>query len=99
MAGDETRKDERKTVMATSLDEILKACEKKGMEPPFIFVGASRNGTVVVMRFRGDGSEGEVLAEHIEDEGAQMPITCMVLDQNDEVVRTTIRSPAPRSTG
>ncbi|MFQ5619581.1 MAG: hypothetical protein ACE5FR_11470 [Rhodospirillales bacterium] len=90
MADDETPTDQPTTDMAATLGEILHKCEEKGMEPPFIFVGASRNGTVLVMRYRGDGSAGEVLAEHIEDEGAQMPITCMVLDQKDDAVRVTI---------
>ncbi len=73
------------------LGVFLQECEQRGMVMPFILMSASPNGSVLVLRVVGDGSDGEVLAEHYEDEGFRTPITCMVLDQTGEAARATIR--------
>ena len=70
--------------------EILGECERRGMVPPFILVSASRNGSVLAIRVPGDGSEGQVLAEHFEDGMFRTPVTCMLLDQQGEVMRVNI---------
>ncbi len=78
--------------MTAVLAEILQECEQRGMVLPFVMVAASRNGTVLAMRVPGGGRDGEVLAEHSEEGAFAMPITCMILDQNNEAVRFTIEA-------
>ena len=70
--------------------EILDECKQRGMVPPFILVSVSRNGSVVAKRVRGNGSEPEVLVEHLEDGMLLAPVTYMVLDQQHKAVRITI---------
>ena len=74
--------------LAEHIAGILSACEERGMQPPFIFCAATRNGSVVCIRMAGD--EDTVLAQHFEPEGFTPPISCMVLDQTGEAVRVTI---------
>ena len=76
--------------VTAALVEILDECGRRGMVPPFIVVSGSRNGSVVAMRVRGDGSKTELLAEHFEDDILLAPVTCMVLDQQNEAVHITI---------
>ena len=76
--------------MIVALRAILQECEDRGMVRPFVLVAASRNGSVLAVRTPSDGREGETLAEHFEDGGFLVPITCMVLDQTNEAVRITI---------
>ncbi len=78
--------------MTEALGAVLQECEQKGMVLPFILVAVGRNGSVLVLRVPGGGSEGELLAEHDEDEGFRTPITCMVVDQTGEAVRITIQA-------
>ena len=61
------------------------------MVTPFIFMSGSSNGSVLALRVIGDGSDGEVLAEHYEDEGFRLPITLVVVDQTGEAARATIQ--------
>jgi len=77
-----------KDELAEHLAGILSACEERGMQLPFIFCAASRNGSVVCIRMAAD--EDTVLAQHFEPEGLIAPISCMVLDQTGEEVRLTI---------
>ena len=76
--------------VTAALGEILFECERRGMVPPFIWVAASRNGSVVAIRVPSDGREGEMLAEHFEDDMFLWPVTCMLLDQQNEAMRITI---------
>lgn len=76
--------------MTAALAAILQECEHIGMVPPFVLVAASRNGSVVAVWAPRDGRDSEVLAEHYEALGFLAPITCMVLDQNNEAARVTI---------
>ncbi len=78
--------------LTAAIGEFLQVCEKRGMVPPFILMGASPNGSVLALRVIGDGSDSEVLAEHYEDEGFRVPITCVVIDQTGEAARATIRA-------
>ena len=94
--GDDTMADDRgvfegKEVAAASAG-ILAKCDQRGMVMPFILVSVSRNGSVQVVRVRRDGGEviSEALAWHYEDAQSFLPISCMVLDQNDEVFLDTI---------
>ena len=80
--------------LSAALADVLNECSRRGMVLPFIVVSASRNGSVYALRVRGDGIEGEVLAEHFEVEGFAMPINIMVLDQNNEAALITIGAEA-----
>ena len=78
--------------VAAASAEILVKCNQRGMVMPFILVSVSRNGSAQVVRVRRDGGEviSEALAWHYEDAQSFMPISCMVLDQNDKVFLDTI---------
>jgi hypothetical protein len=72
------------------LADVLKSCHRTGMVLPYIVSGISPNGTVTVIRM--DGENVEVLAEHYEGGGSQLPMTITVIDQRNEAVRVTITS-------
>jgi hypothetical protein len=70
--------------------EAFDQATEKGMKLPFLLCAISPNGSVIVLRVRGDGSSPDVLAEHIEQEGWQLPMTLAVFDQNNESIRIAI---------
>jgi hypothetical protein len=70
--------------------EIFDKCEERGMQVPFIVCAVSPNGSVVCARVYRDGGGPDILAEHFEAEGYRLPMTCMVLDRNNEAARVTI---------
>jgi hypothetical protein len=72
------------------LADVLKSCHGTGMFLPYIVSGISPNGSVTVIRM--DGENVEVLAEHYEGGGFQLPMTITVIDQKNEAVRITINS-------
>ena len=76
--------------LSASLTDALNECVQRGMALLFIVVSASRNGSVLVLRTRGDDIENEVLAEHFESEGFPTPVSIMVLDQNNKAALITI---------
>ncbi len=90
MADDRTVFESKEVAAASA--EILVKCDQRGMVLPYIMVSARRNGSVQVVRVRRDGGQVllEVLAWHYEDAQSFMPISCMVLDQNDKVFLDTI---------
>ena len=71
------------------ITEILERCISMEMETPFIMWGVSPNGSRIAIRVEGDGTPGEVLAEHYENPGA-LPMTIVVADQRNDAVRVTI---------
>ncbi len=56
---------------------------------PFVICAASPNGSVLAIRADGRGNS-EILAKHFEPKGVQLPMTIMVLDQQNSAVRVTI---------
>lgn len=83
--------------MASAIDElsdyvveIFDKCEERGMQVPFIVCAVSPNGSMVCARVYRDGGGPDILAEHFEAEGYRLPMTCMVVDQNNEAARVTI---------
>ncbi len=76
--------------MTAALAKVLRKCLQRGMEPPLVFVAASRNGSVLAIRAPADDSEIEVLVEHFEDDVFPLPINIMVLDQHNKVTRITM---------
>lgn len=75
--------------------DALEHCVENGMKLPFIMCAAAVNGSVVAMRVTGD--EPETLAEHFEDEGFELPINIMVMDQAGDAVRMRIGADGKRA--
>jgi len=69
--------------------QVMRQCKQNGMVFPFIICAASPNGSVLAVRADGRGNT-DVLAKHFEPKGAQLPMTIMVLDQQNTAVRVTI---------
>jgi hypothetical protein len=69
--------------------QIMRQCKQNGMVRPFIICAASPNGSVLAIRADGRGNS-EILAQHFEPKGVQLPMTIMVLDQQNRAVRVTI---------
>jgi hypothetical protein len=83
--------------MANALDklgdrlaEIFNGCLERGMRLPLIACAVSPNGAVLCMRVNGGGAAPDILAEQFEPGGFRLPMTCMVLDQNNEAARVTV---------
>jgi hypothetical protein len=72
------------------LAATLEACVDRGMQLPFVVCAVARNYSVLAMRVNGAGTDGEVLAEHFENDAFELPINIMVVSQNNEAVRLTI---------
>ncbi len=73
------------------LGDILQECERRSMEPPFIFGGVDSSGTVLVFRWSGNGDKIETLATRRADEGDSTSAHFLVVDQNEEVIRAIIK--------
>jgi hypothetical protein len=69
--------------------QIMRQCKQNGMVRPFIICAASPNGSVLAVRADGSG-KSDILARHFEPKGLQLPMTIMVLDQQNSAVRVTI---------
>ena len=73
------------------LGDILQECERRNMEPPFIFAGVDSSGTVLVFRWGSHGDKVEMLATRRAGEGVSTLAHFLVVDQNEEVIRTIIK--------
>jgi uncharacterized protein (DUF302 family) len=69
--------------------QIMRQCKQNGMVLPFIICAARPNGSVLAIRADGRG-HSDILAKHFEPKGVQLPMTIMVLDQQNNTVRVTI---------
>jgi hypothetical protein len=77
--------------LAAQLEAALQACSSRGMQPPFVVVAASANGSVTAVRLTYDGPvEGEpplptadttLLCEHVEPKGFAVPVNLMIIDR------------------
>jgi len=76
--------------ISPEIGEILNECLANGMRPPFIICAASPNGSALILRFTEE--EPDVLAEHYEADGFTLPMTIMVLDQNNASARIALES-------
>ena len=77
--------------LTAMIREILERCDGMGMEPPLIMCAISPNGNVLAIHVKGDGTPGEVLAEHYESaQGFALPMTMVIVDQHNEAMRVTI---------
>jgi hypothetical protein len=80
---------ETKADLRDALTELLQWCGDDGMTFPVIMCAVSPNGSILVNRIDGTGAS-EVLAQHFEGGGFAVPMTIMVLDQNNVAVKATI---------
>jgi hypothetical protein len=67
---------------------FISECRDDGMVMPFIVCAVSPNGSVVVSRV-GAG-DAEPLAEHHEPRGFSVPMTIVVVDQENKTAKATI---------
>jgi hypothetical protein len=67
---------------------VIRECRDDGMVMPFIVCAVSPNGSVAVSRV-GSG-DLEPLAEHHEAHGFSVPMTIVVVDQNNTTAKATI---------
>ena len=67
---------------------VIRECRHDGMVMPFIVCAVSPNGSVVVSRV-GSG-DAEPLVEHYEARGFSVPMTIVVVDQENTVAKATI---------
>ena len=67
---------------------VIRECRDDGMVMPFIVCAVSPNGGVAVSRV-GSG-DVEPLVEHYEDRGFRVPMTIMVVDQENTTAKATI---------
>jgi hypothetical protein len=69
---------------------VIRECRDDGMVMPFIVCAVSPNGSVVVSRV-GSGDE-EPLAEHYEARGFSVPMTIVIVDQENTTAKATTTS-------
>jgi hypothetical protein len=67
---------------------VISECRDDGMVMPFIVCAVSPNGSVAVSRV-GSG-DVEPLAEHYESRGFSVPMTIMVVDQENTAAKATV---------
>jgi hypothetical protein len=70
------------------IDTALQKCGERGMRPPFIMCVISPNGSILALR--ATGTEVDHLAEHFEGGAMTVPMTIVVLDQDNKAARITI---------
>jgi hypothetical protein len=75
--------------LRNSIAELLQWCEDDGLTFPVILCAVSPNGSILANRIDGLGGS-EVLAQHFEGGGFAVPMTVVVLDQNNVAVKVTI---------
>jgi hypothetical protein len=80
---------QNKDDLRNAIAEMLRQCEDDGMTFPVILCAVSPNGSVTANRVDGIGGS-QLLAEHFEDGGFAVPMTIMVLDQNNVAAKLTI---------
>jgi hypothetical protein len=80
---------ETKNDLRNAMSELLQWCGDHGMTFPVIMCAVSPNGSILANRIDGMGGS-EVLAQHFEGVGFAVPMTIMVLDQNNVAVKATI---------
>ncbi len=77
-----------KSDLTDFIGTVIRRCSEDGMVMPFIVCAVSPNGSVIVSRV-GSG-DLEPLAEHHEARGFSVPMTIVVVDQENKVAKATI---------
>ena len=75
--------------LTNGINEMLKRCEEEGMVFPFIACTISPNGSVLASRMDSIGG-AKILAQHSEPDGFKVPLSLVLVDQNNAVARITI---------
>jgi hypothetical protein len=73
-----------------TLNAVFERCSAQGLELPWIVCLVSPNGCTTVMRMHDKEMPGDVLAEHLEPEGFQLPMTIVVVDRHNVVANVRI---------
>jgi hypothetical protein len=80
---------ETKDDLTNRINEMLKRCEEEGMVFPLIMCTISPNGSVLASRMDSIGCV-KILAQHSEPDGFKVPLSLVLVDQNNTVARITI---------
>jgi hypothetical protein len=80
---------ETKDDLTNRMNEMFKRCEKEGMVFPLITCTISPNGSVLASRMDSIGC-AKILAQHSEPDGFKVPLSLVLVDQNNAVARITI---------
>ena len=80
---------ETKDDLTNRINEMFKRCEEEGMVFPLIMCTISPNGSVLASRMDGVGC-AKILAQHSEPDGFKVPLSLVLVDQNNAVARITI---------
>lgn len=80
---------ETKYDLTNRINEMFKRCEEEGMVFPVIVCTISPNGSVLASRIDNFGC-AKVLAQHSEPDGFRVPLSLVLVDQNNAVARITI---------
>ena len=76
--------------LRTAFADILAQLEDRGMTFPLVLMCTSSNGSLLAIRVLGDGSEGEVLAEHCDNDIFTTPVHCFAVDQENRTAYVPI---------
>jgi len=82
-------------VEKTIVNEILATLTNRGMRPPFVVVGVSRNGAAYIFRSNGVGMAPENLVVSSPEAFVKFPVDCLVVDATGEVQRASIEPRPP----
>jgi hypothetical protein len=80
---------ETKDDLTNRINEMFKRCEKEGMVFPLIMCTISPNGSVLASRMDSIGC-AKTLAQHSEPDGFKVPLSLVLVDQNNAIARITI---------
>jgi len=80
---------ETKYDLTNRINEMFKRCEKEGMVFPLIMCTISPNGSVFASRMDSIGC-AKILVQHSEPDGFKVPLSLVLVDQNNAVARITI---------
>jgi hypothetical protein len=80
---------ETKNDLTRRINEMFKRCEEEGMVFPLIMCTISPNGSVLASRMDSIGC-AKILTHHSEPDGFKVPLSLVLVDQNNVVARITI---------
>jgi hypothetical protein len=80
---------ETKYDLTNRINEMFKRCEEAGMVFPVVMCTISPNGSVLASRIDTLGC-AKILAQHSEHDGFKVPLSLILVDQNNAVARITI---------
>jgi hypothetical protein len=80
---------ETKDDLTNRMNEMFKRCEEEGMVFPLVMCTISPNGSVLAGRMDSIGCV-KILAQHSESDGFKVPLSLVLVHQNNAVARITI---------